>query len=72
VALLEVLRCPVCDTPRDFSPEHENRIRTGKAKLTACRDCRRPHPKPTGRDRKWWLERFTLEECREMGEALYL
>jgi hypothetical protein len=32
---------------------------------------RRSHPKPTERERQWWRDRFTLDEIREMAEALY-
>ena len=71
MAVVEVLRCPSCNTPRSFSPEHEGRVRAGRAPLTNCRDCRRPHPKPTERDRQLGLERFTLEEIREMAAALF-
>jgi len=67
----EVLRCPSCGTGRDFGIEHERRIRAGRAPLTPCRDCRRPRPKATEADRAWWLERLGLEECREMGMAIF-
>ena len=50
ISVRDVLRCPVCNTARSFSHEHEHRIRTGKAPLTPCRDCRRPHPKPSESD----------------------
>ena len=71
MSVIEVLRCPSCNTQRDFSPEHEARIRRGAAPLTPCRECRRPRPKPTERDRAWWLERFTLDEIRDMATALF-
>jgi hypothetical protein len=57
--------------PRRFSPEHENRVRTGKARLTPCSDCRHSHPKPTESDREFWLERFTLAEIHELAEAIW-
>jgi hypothetical protein len=71
VAVLEALRCPSCGTVRQFSPAHESRIRSGKAELTKCRDCRRPRPKATERERRWWLARFSAEEIREMGRAIW-
>jgi hypothetical protein len=72
VAVVEVLRCPVCNAPRSFSPEHEHRVRAGKAKLTACADCRRPrHPRPTQRDYDFWTSRFSNDEITAMGRAIF-
>jgi len=70
ISVRDVLRCPVCNTARSFSHEHEHRIRTGKAPLTPCRDCRRPHPKPSESDRAWWRDRSTLDEIRQMATAI--
>lgn len=36
-----------------------------------CRNCRRPAPRVTEAHRRYWLERFTLEEIREMAAALF-
>jgi hypothetical protein len=41
-----------------------------------CHDCRHPRREPTpaeaARLRAWWLQRFTLDECREIAEAIWL
>ena len=38
-----------------------------------CRWCRRigDGPKPTEVHRRWWLDRFTLDEIREMAAAFW-
>ena len=44
--------------------------RTGRDLI--CSTCRRPpRPKPTEADRRWWLERFTLEEIVELADAIW-
>ena len=64
------LRCPVCNAPRELKSVQARLVRSGKAPLAPCPDCR-SHPKPTEGDRRWWLERFTIEECREMADAFW-
>ncbi len=70
VVAVELLQCPSCGSARHLSDEHTRRILAGRAALTSCRECRRSHPKPTEGDRQWWLERFSLEECRQMAQAM--
>ncbi len=52
--------------------EHQNR--GSEARCGECGECRYgrpPRAKPDEEDRRWWLERFSLEEIVQLAGAIW-
>jgi hypothetical protein len=60
--------------PRDFSPEHTQRILTGKAPMTPCPDCRRPPVTLSEAERqryeRWWRRQLPDTELAEIARGI--
>jgi hypothetical protein len=62
--------CGDCEYSFEISARREYDWRR-KGRQPVCEPCRRP-PKPvTEEDRQWWLERFSLDEIRQIAVALW-
>jgi hypothetical protein len=48
------------------------RVHRNEGNARRCRDCRSIHSQVVVTEalRKWWLDRFTVDEIRAMGEEL--
>jgi hypothetical protein len=67
-----LVRCGDCGGDFELSARRARDHR--KAGTTPrCRRCRLPGtaPKPTEADRRYWLDRFTLDEIRELVAAIW-
>ena len=68
------LLCNDCDFEFEVSARWARKIRRGECKQI-CPSCRRggaaPRLEVTDADRAYWLERFTLEEIRELALGIW-
>ena len=60
-----VVRCPSCKGLRSVAARHVTR--NGKI----CRDCTRGHVIPRTQFHNYWTARFSMEEIRDMGRAIW-
>lgn len=68
----ERITCPACGGERWVSRRHALAIQAGEH-LNLCRPCRyESQVKPTERYRKWWLDRYSMEDIRQMAAGLDL
>lgn len=66
------VNCTCCGDARFVSDRHARALGEGKFS-GMCPDCRkRPRVRVTQQYRNYWLDRFTMDEIREMGGALDL
>lgn len=68
-----LVRCAGCGSSFELSARNVRAIRA-RGEEPLCRRCRHP-AKPVdeiqaAKYRRWWLERFPLDELREMAEAI--
>jgi hypothetical protein len=66
------VRCSECDAGFELSARREYEHRKA-GKRPVCRDCR-SHRAPivvTESLRRWWLDRYTLDEIRELAEGAF-
>jgi hypothetical protein len=66
------VRCGACGCAFELSARNVRAARTRREE-PKCGECRgrRQVPTVTAAHRCWWLERFTLEEIRELAEAVF-
>ena len=62
---VETVRCPICKGLRGIQKRHLNR--SGKI----CPDCKKGHVVPMTQFYNYWLERYSMDEIREMGRAIW-
>jgi len=62
---VETVRCPSCKGLRGIQKRHLNR----SDKL--CPDCRKGHVVMRTQFHNYWLERYSMDEIREMGRAIW-
>jgi hypothetical protein len=69
------VRCRDCGGRFELTARNARTWRT-RGLEPQCVDCRRTRrelsPAEAARLRAWWLQRFTLDECREIAEAIWL
>lgn len=67
-----LVRCGACGGDFELSARRVRHVRAESLPLR-CRSCRtgRVTPEPTEAHRRWWLDRFTVDEIREMAAALW-
>ena len=61
---LATVRCPCCKGLRSIS--HRNRNSPA-----LCPECRKGNVVPRTRYHNYWLERFSLDEIRELGRQIW-
>lgn len=59
------MRCPSCAGLRSMSLRHASRA------PTLCGECRSGNPVPRSRYHNYWLERFSLDEIRDLAKAIW-
>lgn len=59
-----MVRCPSCKGLRGVARRHVTRA-------GLCKDCRMGNVVPRSQFHNYWLERFSREECSEMGKAIW-
>ena len=62
---VETVRCPVCNGLRGIQKRHLTRSKH------ICPDCRKGHVVTRTQFHNYWLERYSMEEIREMGRAIW-
>ena len=65
-------RCPDCGGWFELAARNARNHRNPGTR-PRCRRCRLPgvQPKPTAALRRWWLQRFTLDELQELAAAIW-
>lgn len=58
------VRCPSCKGLRSVVNKNRNPMRL-------CPECRKGNVVPRTRFHNFWLERYSLEEIRELGRAIW-
>lgn len=61
-----LVRCPSCDGLRGVSMR-----RSRDTALALCPDCMRGNVVTRAEYHQWWLDRFTPEEIRALGRAIW-
>ena len=65
------VRCVECGERYTLSARRALEYRR-EGREPRCRECRRPaRQPPSAADRRYWLERFTLEEIKELANAIW-
>jgi hypothetical protein len=77
VAVVEVARdvvCGECEQTFQLSARNDREHRR-RGTVPRCYDCRHPLKPPDeaelARLREWWLERFTLDELRDLARCIW-
>jgi hypothetical protein len=67
-----LVRCDDCGGDFELSTSHVRHMRAQGRELR-CRSCRTTGegPQPTEAHRRWWLDRFSLDEIRFMASAFW-
>ena len=62
--------CSECGSDFPLALRNVTRLRS-QGREPVCPTCRCPRPKPTQADYDFWLSRMSMEEIRQLGEAIW-
>ena len=67
------VRCSSCGGDFELSARnHREHVKKGtQPRCAECRHGRAPRAKPSEADRRWWLERFSIEEIVQLAGAIW-